>query len=153
MRSRQPELWYRCSSKSQLVRVEAGWNRRICQAIQLSNHLRTERLEALNIQSAEYIVDHNYPLLVLQIDDLQAILGTDNKRSIRELGYVFLGDEFESLTPTVVIPASPTDNRSEMVLQGFTDDPVVLRLFDDFIAATNIGTFSPGPVAIPGSMR
>ncbi len=102
----------------------------------------------MEIRSARYVVNAGYPELHLDIDGLEAVLATDNKRSIRELGYVFLGDEFAGLVPNVVIPPDPADDRAEMVLRGYTDNPAVLRVFDRFIADCSSGAFAPGSVSL-----
>ena len=108
----------------------------------------------MNIESAEYVYIDNYPFLRLVIDNREALIG-DFKYSIFLMGFVPLSSEHQSvdwrnILPRVTIPA--TKSTPELVLEGFTNDPTILKLTKEYIEAVNHThgkKFKEGPVAFP----
>lgn len=93
----------------------------------------------IEVNSARYAYKQGYPQLYITFTDgRSAILTTDaTKPVIRARGFVHLGGQFEDL-PVLQIEGT--------TLRGFTNNPDVLRLFDDYVAAVNAGTFRPGKI-------
>ncbi len=108
----------------------------------------------MNINEAEYISLEKHPYLRLIIDGKEALIG-DFKKSILDLGYVPLRSRdpavaWETLLPTIYI--APTESQSELELQGFTNDPIILKMSHTYWNAINhIGEekFTLGPISIP----
>lgn len=95
--------------------------------------------DLLEVTSARYKYNQGYPQLRLGFADGRSAILTSysTKSTMRERGFVYLGGEFEDL-PTLSVGGS--------TLRGFTNNPTVLRLFDDYVAATRAGTFRPGQI-------
>lgn len=75
-----------------------------------------------------------YPVLYMEIDGKRAVLGLDNKRNILEkYNAVFLGPDFEE-TIYVDIPADPSEGQPAQRLDGFTDDPEIIRIYREWLA-------------------
>ncbi len=82
--------------------------------------------------------------LKLQIDGQLAFLGYDSlKPSLVERGYVFLGAEWESRVPVL---RAPVNLNPDLRLKGFTNDPVIAKLAQDFLRNENP---LPGDLSIP----
>lgn len=103
---------------------------------------------SLTITDARYVKLGGYPALRLSVNGRKATLITECKPTLRAAGIVFLGDEFADVVPPIdfVVPDS---NGDVLRLEGFTKDPRVFQLYDEFGRACNDGSFKPGPVAIP----
>lgn len=72
-----------------------------------------------------------YPLLHMDIDGTEAILGLDNKMTLLDIyGIVFLGSNFEDLISVEVEPAPGYNDRH---FPGFTDDPEVIRVYREWL--------------------
>jgi hypothetical protein len=71
-----------------------------------------------------------YPVLIVQIDGVQATIPFEQKAHAD--GLIYLGMDFETRV-AATLPAAPNNGRHEaQVLRGFTDDERVLRLYDRF---------------------
>jgi len=77
-----------------------------------------------------------------------AAIGTQ-KKTLTNLGYVFLGAEFETIVEPLMLPADPEDNRGAMMLRGFTRNETVLALYNRFLDDRDLDRFDVGPVALP----
>ena len=104
----------------------------------------------MTVVSAQYELDDGYPYLRLNLDGKDVWISSEQlKPSLIDNGYAFLGDDFEELLDLAPIdlPAGAlgNDNRA-ITLRGFTTDPVVVKLAQDFLAVKD---FQPGPVPIP----
>ncbi len=94
----------------------------------------------MQIERAEYRLNMGYPECHLVIDGIDGAFSTDNKKSIRDRGYVFLGPAFNDVVEPVEIKG--------IEMRGMTNDPAVLRLFDQFIDDLQTDRFTPGLVAV-----
>jgi hypothetical protein len=77
-----------------------------------------------------------YPVLDIVMEDgRRARLGYDNNRSILERwGLIYLGTEFEGDEKYLHrIPADPEGGRAEMLLEGFTDDQEIIRVYLEWL--------------------
>lgn len=73
-----------------------------------------------------------YPLLHLDIDGREAVLGLDNKLTFLNLyGIVYLGAEFRDI---VSVEVEPAPGYNEHYFPGFTDDPEVIRIYREWRA-------------------
>lgn len=89
----------------------------------------------LNIQSATVVLLDGYRALELVVDGITTHVDTySTKLTVRALGYVSLGVDFEDRLPEIHLPADPSIGRGPTTLYGFSDDPQLLALFDDFVA-------------------
>lgn len=86
-------------------------------------------------------------------DGMQCLLTLDSaKPMIRKAGYVFLGPAFEETLPVIRLDGRnlpPSESFESITLRGYTNDPIMLRLFDEFRAAVFDGSWTPGDVSIP----
>lgn len=86
-----------------------------------------------------------WPTLILAIDGhIAQITSEDLKRNLLELGYVFLGAEWEDRLEPIVLKHDPKDARTpdeDRTLRGFTRDPAVLGVVQAFIASVDNDTF------------
>lgn len=108
----------------------------------------------MKITKAKYIINDGYPALVLVIDGKEALIG-DFKKDLLDMGYVPLGSreldvDWEETLPKIKLPKkSPY---GDMVLKGFTNDHIILKLAHDFYNAVNHlegKKFIPGDISIP----
>ena len=95
----------------------------------------------MQLQRIEYALNGAYPVLRLTIDGQKASCLTEAKRFVVERGLVQLLD-WEDKLPEIVIPEDREDNRSELVLKGFTNDPLIFQVWDKFAKDANSGRFS-----------
>lgn len=73
-----------------------------------------------------------YPLLHLDIDGREAVLGLDNKLSLLDTyGIISLGSNFDDITSVEVEPAPGYHDRH---FPGFTDDPEIIRIYREWRA-------------------
>ena len=85
-----------------------------------------------------------YPILEIEVNGRTARLHPlALKRSLVDLGYVFLGDEFEDLVEPIVLPADPTENRPAQELYGFTDDPEIVATTRAWLRRLDAGALDP----------
>lgn len=80
------------------------------------------------------VIHNGYPVLEIVIDGKTARLGFDNKLTMLDMGYLYLGSAFEGDPEyTHVLPEDKEDNRGEMVLEGFTSDPEIIAGFREWL--------------------
>lgn len=91
----------------------------------------------LQIQQARYLSSPPYVLLELVLDGRSALISPDQSPTLSQMGYISLGSEFDDLVPEINVPADAADGREAMRLRGFTDDPRVKQLFDQYISDIN----------------
>lgn len=85
-------------------------------------------------------------ILYVEFDGRSASIWYEQK--LLRFGFVFLGSEFEDFE--VVVPADPVDGRPRpQKFQGFTNDLRIVRLTQQYLEASEEGTWKPGPVPIP----
>jgi hypothetical protein len=104
----------------------------------------------LDIQSAKYFSNGGYPTLGLVVNGKTVLLDRHNRNSLSEDGYISLGIEFEDddSIPELQVPPKPEIGRGSMVLQGFTRDARVQRLFQQFLADVDGGRFTEKPLPL-----
>lgn len=100
----------------------------------------------LKLGNARVEVRDLHPVLKVEIEGREAVLGTDAKPTIHKAGLVFVGEEFAELVGTHTIT---DDTGQETELVGFSDDPRLFLLYDDFLAACARGIVPPGAFPIP----
>lgn len=84
-------------------------------------------------------------LVLTFADGREATIIVEMKPSLREAGLVELGDEFDDLAPPI---GFESEDGYRTLPRGFTNDPRVVKLYGDFLAATDSDTFRPGPVPV-----
>jgi hypothetical protein len=99
----------------------------------------------LKLSNARVEVRDLHPILRVEIEGRETILGVDAKEAIHNAGLVFIGEEFSDLAPDRVITVDGNDTE----LVGFTDDPGVFRLYDAFLDACAKGEVPYGSFPIP----
>ena len=92
----------------------------------------------MEIRNPRYVQDQGYSVLEVEINGRLARIFLEQKPTLYEAGIIFLGGEFESVLPAIVF--------GSLTLRGFTNDPEILRLYDEFGQAVEEGRFEPGPV-------
>lgn len=104
----------------------------------------------VRVGSAEYVILQGlYPAVRLIIDGREAQLDTAQKRSVREMGFVFLGADWADRVPPVTFPPDPANSRfAPEQHRGFTSDPQVIEIYDQFRTDLDRGTFEPGPLPL-----
>jgi hypothetical protein len=92
----------------------------------------------MQIRNPRYVSDQGYPVLEVEIEGRLARIPLEQKPIAYEAGIIFVGSEFESILPAIVF--------NSLTLRGCTNDPEILRLYDEFGQAVEEGRFEPGPV-------
>lgn len=105
------------------------------------------------VLSAEYLLCADiYPGVHIRFEGgRETVLDWEYKPVLLDQGLVFVPG-MEDLLPErkVTIPEPGYDTTIEVELPtGFTDDPVIVAIFRQFVAARASDTFQPGPVEIP----
>lgn len=100
------------------------------------------------IGDVEYVLNQGYPELHFKWDGVEAIVTLDQNHTILFEGYISLHPKevWAERLPDLTLPANPAIGRGETILTGFTRDPAVVRLAQQFAAAARDGTLRPGPV-------
>lgn len=93
----------------------------------------------MEITNVRYALNQGYPELLLQIDGKEANIPLEQKPTIYENGLIFLGANFEEIMPEIEFEGT--------ALKGFTNDSEILRVYREFLDATNGGNFTPGAIA------
>lgn len=62
------------------------------------------------------------------------------KLSLLRRNCVFMGHEWEGVLPEIKLPADPATGARPITLQGFTDDPAIVRLVREWLV------FEHGPL-------
>ncbi len=80
------------------------------------------------------VIRNGYPMLEIVVDGKKARLGFDNKLTLLDMGYVYLGSAFEGDPKyTHVLPEDKADSRGEEVLEGFTNNPEIIAIFREWL--------------------
>lgn len=96
----------------------------------------------MNVANPRYGVHDGYAYLSIEIDGDEVRLLTDQQKpSLTAAGLTYLGDRFTDSLP-------PIRFRGD-VFHGFTDDPVIHKLFTRFWRDVDSGNFTEGPVPMP----
>ena len=65
-------------------------------------------------------------------------------------GFAFIAPRSKFADHKIIVPRKWCGNDSRMVLRdGFTTNPAIVKIAQDFVEACHTGTFEPGPVTIP----
>ena len=104
----------------------------------------------MQLEKIEYALNGAYPLLKLTIDGQEATCLTEAKGFTVERGLVHLLD-WEDKLPEIVVPEDNITNRMELTLRGFTADPLIFQVWQQFAQDANSGNFSQmlGDRAVP----
>ena len=103
--------------------------------------------ERLKLSNARVEVKDRHPILRLEIDGRPAVLGTDPKPATHKAGLTFVGEQFRDLVGTHTIK---DDSGQEITLIGFSDDPGLFLLYDDFLSmCSKPDQLPPGAFPIP----
>ena len=89
----------------------------------------------MKVKWARYVLDGAYLLLEINTDLGTAII-SDEMGKFRKAGFVFMGAGWEQVLGAIRIKWREAEH-GEVVLRGATSDPVVLKLFDDYMAVVN----------------
>lgn len=103
------------------------------------------------IIGADYKRDQRgLPVLELTFASGQiARISTENqKRTWTEMGFVFLGAEFEDSVEPIRVPADEDDGRPATTLRGYTHNPLVSTLYKRFLDDQAKDRFVEGRVAM-----
>lgn len=84
------------------------------------------------------VIHNGYPVLEIAVDGKTARLGFDNKLTLLDMGYLYLGSAFEGDPAyTHILPEDKEDSRGETVLEGFTDNPEIIAIFREWLGKYN----------------
>jgi len=102
----------------------------------------------LDLRNARFDSDeYGYPFISIEIDGIKARIFAEQKAA-RD-GFIFLGADFEDKVPILYLPADPANGRPvPQPLHGFSDDPRLLALFQQFLAEINNSGFAPHDVML-----
>jgi hypothetical protein len=105
---------------------------------------------SLQISSARYFFNDGYPSLEIIVNGKRVWLDGDNRNSLSEDGYIYLGTDFENdhSTPDINIPAKPEIGRGEMQLRGFTADRRIQSLFLQYVRDVDNKVFSERQITL-----
>lgn len=92
----------------------------------------------MKIENPRYALNQGHPELHFELFGRTAQLSVETKEILNENGIVFLGADFERLVPEIELNGT--------VLRGFTNDPEIFRLYDQFGHAVMNRTFKPGAI-------
>jgi hypothetical protein len=93
----------------------------------------------LTIENPRLEIEGHYAVIKATINGVEATIPQEQRRR-DDLGLIFLGPEFEELVPAAVVPPDPEQGRLlTTFLLGFTDDPEMLRIFDELIGPGDNG--------------
>lgn len=95
----------------------------------------------MEIKNPRYVLNQGYPELHFELFDRTAQLSTETKGILNEAGIVFLGSDFKRLVPEIKLNGT--------TLRGFTNDPEIFRLYNQFGRAVANETFKPGSIDYP----
>jgi hypothetical protein len=95
----------------------------------------------MKVSNPRYVLNQGHPELHFELFGRTAQLSAETKEILNEAGIVFLGGAFKNLVP-------PIEFRGK-TLRGYTDDPEIFRLYDQFGHAVMNGTFKPGAIEYP----
>jgi len=104
----------------------------------------------MHVSQAEYITIKEHPYLSLTIDGKEALIG-DFKKSLLDKGVVPLRSRILEVNWSLLLPKITLVQRSDppLILEGFTKDPVIIKLAQDYWNAINGDGFVNGPIPIP----
>ncbi len=92
--------------------------------------------------------EYKYAYISITIDGQPAKIDAEQK--LFRYGFIFVGADFEDILPVLYLAADPDDGRPEpQPLYGFSDDPRLLALYQQFFDEINSGDFTPHDVALP----
>ncbi len=104
----------------------------------------------MNIGQVRYVVqDGTYPLLEIDIEGETAVIGSDQKDVLLDMGYLFLMCLEDDPRFRFVVDIPGEGGRKGQVLTGFTNDPRILEIYRQFGQAVRDGSFKEGPVDTP----
>lgn len=92
-----------------------------------------------------------YPFMELRIDGRLAVIRDEARKYCIYYGLnvVDLGNNWEGFVPVLVAEPDPTTGRYRIELTQHTDDPFVVWLTKNFLAAIDSLTFTPRALNIP----
>lgn len=92
----------------------------------------------MDIQLVRYGDVGGLPAMFLTLDGEEAVIvkGQHKLTLLVEHNAIALGPKFEGKT-SVTLPADPEDSRAKTVLDGFTDDPAIIKLCKEFLGVVN----------------
>lgn len=103
------------------------------------------RKMGLKLENARIEANFPYTILKVEIEGRTAILDPQPKPTIHEAGLVSVGEEFRDILPDRTI----TVDGRETELVGFSDDPRLFKLYDDYLIACNRDRVPYGSFPIP----
>lgn len=92
----------------------------------------------MQITNPRYVQTGGYPILELDLDGRTARITLEQKPTLYQAGLIFLGADWEEAVPEIEFQGT--------TLRGFTNDPAILTLYDQFGEAVMSGTFRPGSI-------
>ena len=95
----------------------------------------------MKIENPRYVLNQGHPELHFELLGRTAKLSAETKPSLHKAGIVSLCCGFDDLVP-------PIEFRGK-TLRGYTNDPEIFRLYDQFGHAVMNGTFKPGAIEYP----
>jgi hypothetical protein len=102
----------------------------------------------MQFKNARYVRESGHPILEVEISipelgitDKLARITLEQKPTTYQAGLIFLGSSWEEDLPEIEFDNFTT-------LQGFVQDPELLKLFDDFGYAVSSGRFQPGAISL-----
>jgi|GEM_PF-5668411 len=104
----------------------------------------------MEITDIRRISKQGYPCLALKIDGKPALLIPEIKPTLYEKKIVFVGgngEGWEESLPPIEIEVD--GSRSKRILKGFSDDPELWKIYDDFLSSLEDGTFQPDEIIDP----
>lgn len=105
----------------------------------------------MKVLGAQYGVDEGYQFLALDLGGEPVRVYVDQlKRWLVDAGYVFLGAKWEGKLDPIDLPAGAAGNDGDKTLRGFTSDPVIVKLTQEFMRhVMEDRTPYYGPVNVP----
>lgn len=88
-----------------------------------------------------------WPYLVIDFEGRVAYIDWEQKLLRHNIDAVYLGPAYEEHY-YVDVPEDREQGREARRVRGFTDDPEIVQLTKEFIAAVDAGTFAPQQITV-----
>jgi len=105
----------------------------------------------VRVLNIEYFSDSGYPNCRVDTDEGSLVLSSCAiKLALGGGGGAVSAPRSKFADHKIIVPRKWCGNDSRMVLRdGFTTNPAIVKIAQDFVEACHTGTFEPGPVTIP----